>query len=80
MKQQPSRKQKQSCEHETSAYGRLAQWQAQSLGGESTHSWQQGLGETVPSYMKPRELGKTGFCSSSLSQESDVQKQETRNI
>lgn len=33
MKQQLNRKQKQSCEHEASESDRLAQYQAQSLGG-----------------------------------------------
>lgn len=49
MKQQPSRKQKLSCECEVSECGRLAQRQAQSLGGSPhTHTWQQGLGEQCP--------------------------------
>lgn len=61
MKQQPSRKQKLSRECEVSECGRLAQRQAQSLGGSPHTHMATGPGGTVPSYMKSIQLRNQGF-------------------
>lgn len=56
MERQLARKQKQSCEHVEASEGGTGPGSVSRK--DSVYSWQQGLGATVPSHMKPTGLIK----------------------
>lgn len=79
MKQQLSMKQKLSREREVSECGRLAQCQAQSLGGSPHTHGNRAWGNSALLY-EVNTAEKPGLFSPFPSHDPDVQKQETQNI